>query len=272
MTSVIVPTALRVPTDRYRPAGVLRSEFTKLRTVRSTVWSLAVLVVATVVVGVLVCRSEASSWAHLSASDRSDFDPTNVSLSGVALGQLAVGVLGILVITAEFSTGAIRSTFSAVPNRRLVLAAKAAVFGGVVLLVGEIVSFVTFLLGQAILSGQAPHATLGQAGVLRAVVFSGIYLAGTGLLALGLGTIIRHTAGAIAAFSGLVFVIPALLGVFPQSIQNSVGHFFPPVIGSAMVSVAPGAAWSPWTALGLLSLYVVLSLGIGGWLLQRRDP
>ena len=258
-------------TDRHQRVDVLRSELTKLRTVRSTLWSLAALVAATIVVGVLVTRSEATSWAHLSASDRAGFDPTNFSLTGVVFGQLAIGVLGVLAITAEYSTGTIRSTLSAVPNRRLVLTAKAAVFGTVALLVAEMVTFVAFLSGQAILSGGAPHATLAQPGVLRAVILAGVYVAGSGLLGLGLGAIIRHTSGAIAVFVGLVLVLQLVVQAFPKSVRDSIGAYLPSEIGSSMASVQPGAAWPPWTALGLLCLYVVVFLIIGGWLLQRRD-
>lgn len=263
---------VRLPPGRYHAAGVLRSEFTKLRTVRSTIWSLAALAAATIAVGVLVTRSDASAWAHMSPSDRAAFDPTNQSLAGLAIGQLALGVLGILAITTEFTTGSIRSTLSAVPNRGLLLGAKAAVFGAVALLVGETVAFVAFLCGQAMLSGRAHHASLSQPTVLRAVVLAGVYVAGSGLIALGLGAIIRHTAAAITAFVGLNLALPLVFGAFPKTIQNTIGRYLPDRIGSSMAAAAPGAAWSPWTALGLLCLYVAISLSIGVWRLQRRDP
>jgi ABC-2 type transport system permease protein len=272
MMSTLTSTNPRLPPGHYHATGVLRSEFTKLRTLRSTLWSIAALAATTIAVGVLVTRSDASSWAHMSPSDRADFDPTNQSLAGLAIGQLALGVLGILAITTEFSTGSIRSTLSAVPNRPLLLAAKASVFGAVALLVGETVAFLAFLSGQAILSGTAPHTSLFQPAVLRAVLLAGVYVAGSGLIALGLGAIIRHTAAAITAFVALNLALPLALNAFPKTIQDTIGHYLPDRIGSSLAAAAPGAAWSPWTALGLLCLYVAIALGVGGWQLRHRDP
>jgi len=166
-----------LPAGRYHFTGAIRSEWIKLRTVRSTVWTLAALIVLTIGVGVLVTHADASNWAHLSQSDRLQFDPTNDSLAGLSLGQLAIGVLGILVITAEHGTGSIRATLSAIPNRPLVLGAKAAVFGVVALLVGEAVCVVSFLAGQAMVSGKAPPASFGQPGVARAVLLAGAFVA-----------------------------------------------------------------------------------------------
>ncbi|HEY6623259.1 MAG TPA: ABC transporter permease [Acidimicrobiales bacterium] len=260
------------PEDHYRLSGSLRSEWTKLRTVRSTVWTLAALVAASIGVGIIASAETASHWATMSAADKVGYDPTNLSLTGLALGQIAIGVLGVLIITAEYSTGTIRATLAAVPNRPLVLASKAAVFGGVALVVGEVVSFIAFLTGQSLLSGQAPHASLGQPGVLQAVVLAGVYVAGIGLVAMGLGAIIRHTAGAISALVGLVFIVPLVLQAFPTSIKNSVSRYFPSDVGSAMASVHRQAhSLSPGVALAVLCIYVVVALALGGWLLVRRD-
>jgi ABC-2 type transport system permease protein len=260
------------PEGHYRASGSLRSEWTKLRTVRSTVWTLVALVAASIGVGIIASAETASHWATMSAADKVGYDPTNLSLTGLALGQIAIGVLGVMIITAEYSTGTIRATLAAVPNRPLVLASKAAVFGGVALVVGEVVSFIAFLTGQSLLSGQAPHASLGQPGVLQAVVLAGVYVAGIGLVAMGLGAIIRHTAGAISALVGLVFIVPLVLQAFPTSIKNSVSRYFPSDVGSAMASVHRQAhSLSPGVALAVLCAYVVVALGLGGWLLVRRD-
>jgi ABC-2 type transport system permease protein len=263
---------LKRPEGHYRASGSFRSEWTKLYTVRSTVWTLVTLVVASIGVSILACAETASHWATLSAADKVGYDPTNLSLSGFALGQLAIGVLGVLIITAEYSTGTIRATLAAVPNRPLVLATKAAVFGVVALLVGEALSFIMFLSGQSLLSGQAPDAALGQPGVLGAVVLAGVYVAGLGLVALGLGAIIRHTAGAISALVGLLFIVPLILKALPQSIDNSLSQYFPSEVGSAMGSVHQQAhTLSPVAASAVLCAYVVVALGIGGWLMVRRD-
>jgi hypothetical protein len=269
--SVTVVTPKR-PEGHYRASGSLRSEWTKLHTVRSTVWTLVTLVVASIGVSILASAETASHWATISAADKVGYDPTNLSLSGFALGQLAIGVLGLLIITAEYSTGTIRATLAAVPNRPLVLATKAAVFGGVAFLVGEALSFIMFLSGQSLLSGRAPDASLGQPGVLWAVVLAGVYVAGLGLVALGLGAIIRHTAGAISALVGLLFILPLILKALPNSINDAVGQYFPSEVGSAMASVHQQAhSLSPPAALGVLCGYVVVALGIGGWLMVRRD-
>jgi ABC-2 type transport system permease protein len=264
--------ALNGPEGHYRASGSLRSEWTKLRTVRSTVWTLVALVATGIGVGIIASAETASHWSTLSLADKVGYDPTNLSLTGLAFGQIAIGVLGVLIITAEYSTGTIRATLAAVPNRPLVLASKAAIFGGVALLVGEVVAFVSFLTGQSLLSGHAPHASLGQPGVLQAVVLAGVYVAGIGLVGMGLGTVIRHTAGAISALVGLLFIVPLVLQAFPSSIKNSVSQYFPSDVGSAMASVHRQAhALSPWAAFAVLCGYVVVALGIGAWLMVRRD-
>jgi ABC-2 type transport system permease protein len=262
---------------RYRPAGVMRSEWTKLRSVRSTTWTLVATVVITIGISIIATSTEATRWAHSSLADHLSFDPTNLSLTGLLFGQLAIGILGVLAISAEYGTGTIRASLAAVPNRRLLLAAKAAVFALVALVVGEVVSFGAFFIGQMLIGGAAPHATIGQAGVLRAVAGGGLYLALLGLLALGLGSIIRHTAGAIAAFVGVLLIIPLILPALPTSLNHTIGKFEPVTIGNAMTSVSThlgsGAtpSFSPWVGLTLLAGYAALALGIGGWRMMRRD-
>lgn len=261
-----------LPAGHYHSTGAIRSEWIKLRTVRSTVWTLGALIFLTIGIGVLVTHADASNWAHLSLADRLQFDPTNDSLAGLVVGQLAIGVLGILVITAEHGTGSIRATLSAVPNRPLVLGAKAVVFGLVALIVGEAVCVVSFLAGQAMISGKAPQATLGQPGVARAVLLAGVFVALIGLVALGIGTIIRHTAGAIATYVAAVFIVPLVINAFPASIRTAVEKFLPLDVGRSMGAVHPVTnALSPWASLGLLCGYAVVLLAVGCWLLVRRD-
>jgi ABC-type transport system involved in multi-copper enzyme maturation permease subunit len=256
---------------------VLRSEWTKLRSVRSTTWSLLATIAATVGIGVVAAATEANRWTHLSRTDRLIFDPTNLSLTGLLFGQLAIGVLGVLVMSGEYGTGTIRATLAAIPNRPLVLAAKAAVFGAVALVVSEVASFAAFFIGQAILgSGPAPHASLSDPAVLRAVMSGGLYLALLGLLALGLATIIRHTAGAITTFVGVLLVVPLVLQAFPSSIRNAVAKYLPANLGQAMTSVHPttiggSTSFSPWVSFSILCGYAIAALAVGGWLLARRD-
>jgi ABC-2 type transport system permease protein len=264
-----------VPPGHYRPSGVVRAEWTKLRTVRSTTWSLLLTVVLAIGIGILTTGFAAARWHQLGPVEQLTFDPTARSLTGLLFGQLVVGVLGVLVVSAEYSTGTIRATLAAVPNRPLVLAAKTLVFGVVALVVSEVTSFVAFFIGQAILKGSTPYATLGQPGVLRAVVGSGLYLTVLGLLALGLASIFRHTAGAISAFVVILLILPLILQALPQSIINSVGKFLPVNIGVTMIATKPsfdqGAPFPPWVGLGILAAYALGALLVGGWLMVQRD-
>jgi ABC-2 type transport system permease protein len=274
----LITSTIPAPTvPHYRPAGVLRSEWVKLRSVRSTTWTLLATVVATVGIGILATATEAGRWAQTPPGSRLSFDPTSLSLTGLLFSQFAIGILGVLVISAEYGTGTIRSSLAAVPDRRLLLAAKAAVFALVALVVGEVVSFGAFFVGQMLIGGGAPHATIGQAGVLRAVAGGGLYLALLGLFAMGLGSIIRHTAGALAAFVGVLLVIPLIVPALPTSLNHAIGKLEPFTIGSTMTSVnthvGSGAtpAFSPWAGLALLAGYAALALAIGGWRMMRRD-
>ena len=179
--------------NRYGTAQAVRAEFTKLPSLRSTTWTLAAVVAGTLLVTVLATNSIHSPRAWCVRA----FDPTNQSLTGLALGSLAIGVLGVLVITGEYGSGTIRSSLAATPRRPLFLVAKVVVIAAISLVVGEVLTFACFFLGRTILSGRTPTATLGQPGVAEALVLSGAYLALLGMFGLGLGVIIRNTAGAI---------------------------------------------------------------------------
>jgi ABC-2 type transport system permease protein len=297
VTAVVAPAFETTQTPgRADLRRAMAAEWTKLWSVRSTMWTL----VATVVAVVGLC---AIGTGTVSASDIID-DPTRRSLIGIFLGQLIFGVLGVLVMSAEYGTGTIRATLSALPRRPVVLAAKVLVFGAVAVVVSEILAFSAFAVGQAILSAKhavgtaaaaqrahqfgvkIPHnvqaalstgsASLGQAGVLRAVVGAGLYLAVLGLLALGLATILRHTAGAISAFVGVVLVLPLIVQALPTSISDAIARYLPANIGLVMFSTdgVPDRiahSFSPWTGFAILVLYTVVILGIGCWVLVRRD-
>jgi ABC-2 type transport system permease protein len=255
----------------YGFRSVARMEWLKLRSVRSTAW--VVLVFAAGMIGLAVLVMAHQRWATMSPADRASFDPTENSFAGLAIGQLAFGVLGALVITTEFSSGMIRATLAAVPRRPLLLAAKAAVLGGVALVVGEIFAFAAFAAGELALRAPAPHATLGQPGVLRAVLMAGAYPALIALIALGLGAVIRHTAGAISAVVGILFVLPLILVPLGTSIQNSVGQFMPMVIAeNSLTAVKPVAhSLSPGAGLAMLCACAAAALAAGTWALARRD-
>ena len=275
MTTTTMPGVSETPShsDHNRFIDLLGSECTKLITVRSTVWTLLATAVVGIGLGAIVTSAQASRWSSRSLVARAAFDPTRSSLAGLLFAQLAIGVLGILVISAEYSTGTIRATFSAEPRRPLVLVAKVAVFGIVTLIVGEIVSFAAFFLGQRILSGKTPTAILSDPGVLRAVVSGGLYLLALGLLALGLASIIRVTAAAISTFVGVLFILPIIADVLPSSFTSDIGRFLPANIGTVMMSAHYHGTdpFGPWTSFALLCAYAAVFLVVGGVLLVRRD-
>lgn len=252
--------------------GVLRSELTKLRTVRSTYWTLFTAVVAIVGLGAFLCAEYVAHYAHIRPEEKGNFDPTSFSLNGLLLAQLAVGVLGVLLITSEYSTGMIRATLAAVPQRRTVLAAKALVFIAVTVVLGVAACFAAFLIGQSILSSKHIEASLGDPGVLRAVIGGGLYLTVLGLLALGLGTLIRHSAGAIAALFGLVLVLPGIARALPQSWQDSVNKYLPSNAGQQIFHIRLDPhTLSPWAGLGVFCVYAAIALAAAALMLSRRD-
>ena len=260
---------------RVRVPSVLAAEWIKLRSVRSTGWSIFAMTVITMGVAIIAGITVTNQWNTFSLPDKLTFDPTGLSLRGLLFSQLVIGVLGVLVISAEYGTVTIRATLSAVPHRPLVLAAKAAVFAVVALIVGEVLSFGAFLVGQALLSSPAPHASLSQPDVLRAVVGGGLLIPVFGLFALGLGAIVRHTAGAITSYVGAILVVPLIVEALPSSISRPVIKFMPFAITNSMTSVRHtfdfGPTFSPWTGFAIMCVYAALALLIGGWLMVRRD-
>jgi ABC-2 type transport system permease protein len=265
--------AIATPQTSYGPllgfANIVRSEFCKLRSVRSTFWTLVAAVVFNVALAALGAIFLPGA---LSADEKATVDVTRLSLAGIHLSQIAFGVLGVLVITSEYGTGMIRATLSAVPQRRLVLAAKAIVFASTALVVGISSSFAAYFVFQAFLSDNSLRSSIGDPGVLRAVTGGGLYLTVLGLLGLGLGAIIRASAGAIAALFGLLFVPPILLQLAPRSWQTTIGPYTPMDAGS-QIFIVHGHAGSlaPWTGFGLFCLYAAVALTIGVLLINHRD-
>jgi ABC-2 type transport system permease protein len=249
--------------------GILRSELCKLRSVRSTFRTLLIAVASNVVLAAL---GAVFLPGALGAEEKATVDVPRLSLAGIHLSQIALGVLGVLVITSEYSSGMIRATLSAVPRRRLVLAAKAMVFVATALAVGVGSSFAAWFAFQALLSDDSLRASIGDPGVVHAITGAGLYLTVLGLLGLGLGAIIRSGAGAIAALFGLLFVPPLLLQLLPRSWQATVGPYTPMEAGSQIYIVRPHAAsLAPWTGFGLFCVYAAVVLGIGLWLIKHRD-
>ena len=265
-------------TDGLRPVGfgsLMRSELTKIRSVRSTVWSLVLLVVVTWGFTALFVGLGAATWDETAPADRALIvaDPTSVILgSGVLIGQLAMCVLGVLVITSEHATGTIRASLLAVPKRLPLLAAKVAVFGLLVLVTGVVVSFGSFFVGQPLLADIVP-VSLGDPGVLRAVVGGGLYLAMVGLFALAVGAIVRHTAAGITGVIGFVLVLAPMARLLPGSVGDRVHAYLPTEAGHliAQARQAPGDLLTPWQGYGVFALWTVALLVVAAILLDRRD-
>ncbi len=257
---------------RVTQRRVALSEWTKLRSVRSTRWSLVVMLLLIIGVGILACLVFESRWSRLSPGDRHHFHPLRVNLVGVNFAQLAIGVLGVLVMTAEYSTGMIRSTFSAVPKRLPVLWGKALVFGAVAFVVTLPAVFIAFFAGQAILSGQHINIGISHAGVVRTLFGAALYLMIMGLFGLGLGAIVRNTAAGIALMAGIVFVLPPILDLLPASTANSISPYLPSNAGGAIWTINPDPhTLSPWAGIALFAAYAAVAIAIAAVLMRRRD-
>lgn len=251
----------------------VHAEWVKLRSLRSSTWTLAATVAVTLALGAILCAVAGHDYAGSSAADRATWDPTNQSLAGTIFGQLAVAVFGVLAVTSEYASGTIRTSLAALPNRRRFVAAKTAVYGGAALLVGELASFAVFFLGQAIMSASAPTASLTDPGVLRAIVMVGVYDAVVCLIGMGLGFLLRHTAGAVTAVVALLLVLPTIVSALPSSIRDSAGQLVPPMIAGSSVGavVRETHALSPWVGMAVLLAYAAVMIGAGARVLGRRD-
>ena len=257
-------------------ANLMRAEWTKIRSVRSTVWTLLIFIVVCVGLTALIAWLTESHWngPHAASRDASALsDPVGFILgAGVGLGQLAIAVLGVLVMTSEYSSGVIRASLLAVPRRIPMLAAKAVVFALLLLVVTEIVAFCSFFAGSAILHAHVA-VSLGDSGVARAVAGAGLYLTVLGLFSLAIGTMIRHTAGAISTAIGVVFVLPILSGLLPGSWGAHINAYLPEQAGTLITHTQEqsGDLLSPWQGFGVLCIWTVLALAVAAYLLERRD-
>ena len=267
MSTVVQPSA----GQRVTQAKVVHSEWTKLRSQPSTAWSLLSAVALIVGFGVLYSLVRVTRPPR-TAADMASFDPTAISLAGVQLAQIAVAVLGVLLITSEYATGMIRTSMVAVPRRLPVLWGKAIVFvlTAPVLFVPAV--FVTFLVSQSLLSREQLDTSLDQPGVARAVLGSALYLTAVGLLGLGLGALLRNTAGAIASLFGVLFGLQLVVGFLPATLADRIARYLPTPAGVAVSNVRPDpASLGPWAGFGLFCLYTAITLGLAAWLLRRRD-
>jgi ABC-2 type transport system permease protein len=274
----VLPTPrTRTHTGRVTQMRVALSEWTKLRTLRSTRYALLAGVAMTIGFAIIPALVNASRWSSMSLSDKTGFRPLETSLIGVTVAQLAIGVLGVLVISGEYSTGMIRSTFAAVPKRLPVLWGKAGVFGLVTLMLALPSTLIAFFAAQAILKGHSLNGhdialSFSDPGVSRAVIGGALYLTLVGLFGLGLGAILRSPAGGISALAGILFVLPPLRNVLPSSWNNAISPYLPSNAGQAiMQSGHPDHTLGPWTGLGVFAAYTAVAIVIAAIQLRRRD-
>ena len=260
-------------TGRVTQARVALSEWTKLHSLRSTRWSLLAGFLLTIALPVLFAAVTSSHWGSMSPHERADRHPLDIALAGVNLSQLAIAVLGVLVITGEYSTGMIRASFTAVPKRLPVLWAKTAVFGSVAFVLMLPAVLIAFFASQAILSRHhLLQISFSHPGVARSVIGGAVYLTLVGIFALGIGASIRNTAGGIATFAGIFFVIPPLMNVLPTSWNNAISQYLPSEAGRQIFSLTHGThSLSPWPGAALFVGYCALVLAIAAVLLVRRD-
>jgi ABC-2 type transport system permease protein len=250
----------------------LRAELTKLRSLRSTYVTLIVMVVATAGLGALISLAIAANWTSTSPDERALFDPTASSLEGMLFGQLIVAVLGALTISAEYSTGMIRTALAAQPNRCAYLAAKATAFALVSFAVGVATTVISFLAGQAVLTRTHHTASLGDPGVLRAMLGGGLFLAGCGLFSMTVAVTLRHTAAAIAATTAVLFIGPVVVTFLPAGWQYAVEKWLPSTAGSRIMEIrVPAHQFGPWPGLGVFALYLAAATALGLTLFIRRD-
>jgi ABC-type transport system involved in multi-copper enzyme maturation permease subunit len=270
------PRANQAPLD-FSQAGtrlsrVIRSEWTKIWSVRSTFWTLLSLVVLTVGLSTLFAWGASSHLNQMNPQDRANLDVTNASMGGLAFGQLAIAVLGVMVISSEYSTGGIKATLTAVPQRMKVLAAKSVVFAFIALVVGLITAFAAFFVSMLFWTHYGLEAHLGDPGVLRAVIGGGLYVAASGMFGLALGTLLRHTAGAITLAVGLLLVAPSLTNLLPGTWGKDINKYFTANAGQRITEVHHTVGQlTPWAGYLTLTVEWLVPLLIGAYLMRRRD-
>ncbi|MGH9124192.1 MAG: ABC transporter permease [Acidimicrobiales bacterium] len=259
---------------RVTQARVIKSEWIKFRSLRSTFWTLFLAFACTVGLGMLVSALRARDISRNAGPGfQRGLDLPVMSLRGVFLAQLPIGVLGVLMITGEYGTGMIRATLSAVPKRLPVLWAKIVVFAVAVFVVGGVGSLLAFEFGQALFqSGAGFHATLSTPYAARAVLGGGLYLVAIGLLAVGLGFLIRNTAAAIATLFGLLLVVPVIIEALPTWLNNDIAKFLPLLAGTQiMTTVRDANVLSAWEGFGVVCIYAAVAIGLGAVMLKRHD-
>jgi ABC-2 type transport system permease protein len=271
--AVTTPAAARGPALRVTQGRVLLSEFTKFRSLRSTMWTLLAAVVLMIGLGALFSAVTASQYHTRTVAEMATFNPVTTSLNGVMFAVLAFGVLGALLMGGEYSTGMMRSSLTAVPRRLPVLWGKLAVFAGSIFSVSLVASLISFFLGQALLNSHHLGVSITAHDALRSVIGAALYMTVAGLIGVALGVLLRHTAAGITTFAAIFFVLPLLATLLPASISNHLAQYLPSNAGGVIwggAAFVPNAL-SPWTGFGLLCGYAAILTGAGAWRLRRSD-
>jgi hypothetical protein len=269
------PAPLTLPSyaapQKLTQARVIRSEWTKLRSLPSAGWCLLLSTAGIIGVGILSSLLEASHPPHGAAAVAA-FDPTVVSLSGVEVAMFVTGVFGLLFMTGEYGTGQARSTFTAVPRRLPVLWGKTVVLAGTAFTINAVASLTVFFIGQSILAGHHLGTSLGQPGTARAVLGGAVFLAAVTLLGLGVGTLVRNTAGACGVLFGILFALPLVVSFLPASISDHLNKFMPGEAGMAILNTVPVPTnLSPVPGLALFAGYAAVILALAAWRIRRQE-
>ena len=275
MSTTMAPPQVARFDDRHAQATlwhVIRSEWVKFWSVRSTAWTLIVLFIATVGISVLASVSTAAQYAQLSPKDKATIDVPMLSVAGIGLSQLAIAVLGAMIITTEYSTGGIRTTLSTVPSRMRVLFAKGLILAAVSLVIGLLTTFVSFYASEPFWQSHHLAVSINDPGVLRAVIGAGLYIMASALFGFALGTLLRHTAAAITLSVALLLIVPPLLSLLPGKWGDTVYKYFTSTAGDRIISTLPDhTLLSPWAGYLTMTIWWAALLALGAWLMNRRD-
>jgi ABC-type transport system involved in multi-copper enzyme maturation permease subunit len=277
MSAVLTPAAPTTTTPvgplKVTQARVVHSEWMKFRSLRSTLYTLLAAVVLMIGIGALFSAVSASQYHTFSAADKATFSPISTSLTGISFAVVAFGVLGVLLMSGEYSTGMIRASLTAVPRRLPVLWGKLAVFAGMIFSISLVTSFVSFFIGQALLSSHHLNVAITSPGALRSVIGAALYVTVAGMIGVALGALLRNTAAGISTFAAVFFVIPPLTGLLPASISNHLSQYLPSNAGEALWGGTHGVqnVLSPWTGFAVLCGYAVVVIAAGAWRLRRAD-
>ena len=273
LTSATSTAATPVAPLKVTQGRVVRSEWVKFRSLRSTAYTLLVAVVLMVGIGALFSAVTASQYHTFNLADKATFSPISTSLTGISFAVIAFGVLGVLLMSGEYSTGMIRASLTAVPRRLPVLWGKLAVFAGAIFATSLVASFLSFFVGQALLSGHHLSVAITAPGALRSVIGAALYVTVAGMIGVALGTLLRNTVAGISTFVAVFFVIPPLTGLLPASVSDHLTQYLPSNAGAALWGGTHNvqATLSPWTGFALLCGYGVILIAAAAWRLRSAD-